>query len=644
MRSQILKGRAKPIFVAILSVMFLGRALAATLRDVVHVESDYVQVAVEPSGGETGRFTLGIYADVIKNPPPLLDGRYQYEPRNNYLTVELDQHLNPGRDTWYEFGSGDGTVEVIPVAHRNEIVCAWQTDPEKGLIYIEQRLTLLRDTVRFEYRVKNNDIESHRLRLRLIFDLQFGSPNYDGGVFATPTMRGIVTEREFVRAEVPPYWIAWGGDPNFPVILKGTLKGADATPPDYVAFVYWPSANQNYQYVINPLRDITSDSGVIYWWGPFDLRPGEERTFVTYFGLGYATSDFTYPYVLAVEAPSDIAPDQEEFEIRGYVFNVSGLPLYDVSLFLSLPEGLELSAGETPAKYLGRVDDLTEGVAVWRVRPTWERSGSLTFTVSAAVTPGKAKSVRREVCIPARAEASLVEGVQMIAVPFLLSDPDLGRALDSGGVTIRFARWNPLEGAYKFYPDPFLTNLRPGQAFWVKAEAPTIISVRGGNSLPLDTEVLVPVERGWNQIGCPYIYSVPWGTIEVYYRGERRSLAEAVRAGWIRSTIFWFDPERGSYLWSSEGDTPLSPWRGYWVKVMVSCHLIFPPIQFIPYMAEEEALEAYRLPEGWTVALCASQKGKRDAPTSLALPLRPPTGLTPSMWRSPPCPPPPRSP
>lgn len=603
----------RSLFVAITLVFGCSLALAATLKDVVHVGNDYLQIAVAPLRGETGRFSLGIYKDVIKHPPPLLDGHYEYRPRNNYLTVEVNRHLHPERDVWYEFGGGDGKVEIAPAAHGNKIICAWQTHKDKGLIYIEQKLTLLRDTMRLEYRVRNNDLRSHRLRLRLILDLQFGAPIYDGGTFATPTMSGIRTERRFVGAEVPSYWIAWGGKPTAPVILRGTLRGAGATPPDYMAFVHWHSAHDNYEYEINPFRDVTSDSGVVYWWGPFDLRPGEERRFVTYFGLGYTTSDFEEPYVLAVEAPPDLAADQKEFEVRAYVFNVSDLPLHNVSFFLSLPQGLDLSTGETSTKSLGRVDELKEGKVSWRVRPTWEKMGTLTFTVSAVVTPGGMKVVRREVCIPAKTKVSLVKGTQMIALPFRLPDPDLGRALDPGGVPLRFARWNPLEGSYRFYPDPFLANLQPGQAFWVRAEALTTLSALGATSLPPDAEVLIPVERGWNQIGCPFIYSVPWGMVEVYYMGRRKSLTEAIREGWIRSTIFWFDPEQGSYLWSSEGGTPISPWRGYWVRVAIPCHLIFPPPRLIPYMPEKEVLDAYRVLEGWAVALCASQGERKDS-------------------------------
>lgn len=108
-------------------------------------------------------------------------------------------------------------------------------------------------------------------------------------------------------------------------------------------------------------------------------------------------------------------------------------------------------------------------------------------------------------------------GLRMITVPAEPIDPSPSSVFGfTDPATASFARYDPLTRSYhtisQLPDDPFL-RIVPGRAFWVNLPVPTFIGV--GGRLVDDAETEVPLEQGWNQIGCPYDIDYPFEGITV---------------------------------------------------------------------------------------------------------------------------------
>ncbi|MCX8052894.1 MAG: S8 family serine peptidase, partial [Armatimonadetes bacterium] len=78
----------------------------------------------------------------------------------------------------------------------------------------------------------------------------------------------------------------------------------------------------------------------------------------------------------------------------------------------------------------------------------------------------------------------------------------------------------------------------------------------------------IPLYRGYNMIGNPYAHAVPWRAALFTYKGRTRTLLDAERAGWVRSTIYKYGGSSAGYERVTERDL-LEPYTGYWVMALV---------------------------------------------------------------------------
>jgi hypothetical protein len=159
---------------------------------------------------------------------------------------------------------------------------------------------------------------------------------------------------------------------------------------------------------------------------------------------------------------------------------------------------------------------------------------------------------------------------RLISFPITTTSEDPGNVLvDDLGSPDRkrwkLCHWSPTDAEYHEYDvDWSVTtdNIAPGRGYWLITRDNSWITV-SGSSVDFSEEYVVTLYPGWNQIGCPYAFSVDWQDVTKAQGIEDRLVA-------------YLD---GGY----EDATTLDPWEGYWVKnnSLNPAAIAIPPIEAI---------------------------------------------------------------
>jgi hypothetical protein len=139
------------------------------------------------------------------------------------------------------------------------------------------------------------------------------------------------------------------------------------------------------------------------------------------------------------------------------------------------------------------------------------------------------------VSVPARPDGGVKAALEAVYGAY---DPAEWRAL----------RWDPASDAYREYTA--IDSLRPGQALWLITAGGDSLSLRGGQTVDASTPQLIPLRPGWNQVGNPFGFAVPWDSV----RG-----ASGLDGAAVDGPVAYRD---GAYR---PGQETLAPWRGYFV-------------------------------------------------------------------------------
>lgn len=110
------------------------------------------------------------------------------------------------------------------------------------------------------------------------------------------------------------------------------------------------------------------------------------------------------------------------------------------------------------------------------------------------------------------------------------------------------------------------TDIRPiGEGYFINAPA-AIPVVTFGTSFPTQA-VRIPLHEGWNMIGDPYSFAVPFNATEIELpSGTRIPTGQAVDQNLILPHIYRF--VGGDYSFQTLPDGTLQPWEGHWVYVV----------------------------------------------------------------------------
>ncbi|MFQ3609948.1 MAG: S8 family serine peptidase [Fimbriimonadales bacterium] len=254
--------------------------------------------------------------------------------------------------------------------------------------------------------------------------------------------------------------------------------------------------------------------------------------------------------------------------------------------------------------------------------------GRHTITVRAIGQDGTEGS--RETRVVARAHV-VPAGLRMFATPYVVtsapeeifgSDVILARYLPSEGTYARYSVSNPDPRAgfnppgVEVRPDGTNTPTPPrGVGYFLRSTTPGFIL--GDVYLPPDTAYLVPLQEGWNMVGNPFPYDVPWAACEVEITGgagftRRISLQEAADLGYIRLQLYRYVPLTGEYTWRTAPLGELVAWQSHWVRALKPCTLIIPPVGTTRSRADETVRVSTEQRDGWLVRLVARSRDRED--------------------------------
>ncbi|MCS7273417.1 MAG: S8 family serine peptidase [Fimbriimonadales bacterium] len=226
-----------------------------------------------------------------------------------------------------------------------------------------------------------------------------------------------------------------------------------------------------------------------------------------------------------------------------------------------------------------------------------------------------------------------MEGLAMFSTPYQLErTPE-----ELFGADVILARYIPSAGTYARYTvanrdprasfNPPGVGVRPdgsdrptpprGLGYFLRITSPA--SLLGNEVIDLNTAYLIPLEEGWNMIGNPFPFNVPWAACEVEITGlggqrQRITLEEAVRREIIRPQIYRYVPLTGEYTWRTAPLGELLAWQAHWVKALKPCTLVVPPVGSKRSRAETEPSRAAPNPtDGWLLRLIARCGDREDA-------------------------------
>ncbi len=486
------------------------------------------------------------------------------------------------------------------------------------------RVSLVRDLVRFEITQTNNGNVAANVGFEIFGDVEVSEetslidieyvPGQGRLYSALDTSRGYGQLWE--PGEVPDYFRFFDDMSDPGVTTLNIVDKHDATRPDYLAigefldlspYGIWLPEDYN----PDPLAPVYDFSWLLCW-KQQSVPPKGSRTIVTYYGIGPASSEWTYKSgsrlvhdsaVLAVQTPRSVGFDYTpagddgfnpgNFDVDAYVYNLSTDPgpfvLRDVDVSIYLPEGLELVSPMNATQTIGSIPSATEATPItWTVKPTGEKAGALELYVIARDNEtGWQQIVRRNVYVPAAKRSNFRPNWQLVSVPFTFNDPDITRIFSGVGSGNIFAQYYDAES--NRYRE--LEQVSPGQAFWVNL--PGITSGTQLLSLADDARIVgeqnqkqlldysIELKKGWNLVGNPFVYPVYWGQLLVYNESANLTvnMETAVENNWISKTIYKWNAEKNGYDSLKDTDTQLVPWVGHWVRAKRPITLYFrPPI------------------------------------------------------------------
>ncbi len=174
-------------------------------------------------------------------------------------------------------------------------------------------------------------------------------------------------------------------------------------------------------------------------------------------------------------------------------------------------------------------------------------------------------------------------GPAMISFPIFPLRPKAADALtDASGnpifndTNLLMAQWRQsLPGEDKYLRYPSMDPLTPGYGYWSNFPNNITTTIRG-RTLAQEASYTTGLLFGWNQIGNPYEQTVNIDDLRFQYLADNvpQTLQQAISRGWIAATdipqvgqlvVYGFSAQSG-YLRA----VTLEPWKGYWIRVLVS--------------------------------------------------------------------------
>jgi hypothetical protein len=214
--------------------------------------------------------------------------------------------------------------------------------------------------------------------------------------------------------------------------------------------------------------------------------------------------------------------------------------------------------------------------------------------------------------------------LKMFSVPYELLDGADTLQFIAGGNVVALARWVPERRGYAIWysdhspqdPEADLITADAGVArppigvgYWARVANTTQLQILGASERSGFYEI--PLRAGWNQIGNPYNFRVPWNTVNVRFGLEVMRVEEAFRRGLMRNALWRY--ENGRYTFQIPPRAELIPWESHWVFANVDVVLVVPRVVSstgdVTAQAAPGGTRVASAGDGWRAAIRASSKG-----------------------------------
>jgi subtilisin family serine protease len=258
--------------------------------------------------------------------------------------------------------------------------------------------------------------------------------------------------------------------------------------------------------------------------------------------------------------------------------------------------------------------------------------GRFQFTVTAVGQDGSTTRSTSTMIVRPRVQPA---GLVMFATPYRVdrtpeeifgADAILARYLPAQGRYARYSGSGTREPEASFNPPG--VNVRPegsaiptpprGLGYFLRTNTPAFIL--GDEFIDPNTAYMIPLEPGWNMIGNPFPYAVPWSACEIEVEGQagvrqRLNILEAADKQYIRPQIYRYIGLTGEYTWRTAPLGELLPWQAHWIRVFKPCTLIVPPLGTTRSRSDESdnPRVAAETRNGWLLRLIARSGDREDA-------------------------------
>ena len=207
-------------------------------------------------------------------------------------------------------------------------------------------------------------------------------------------------------------------------------------------------------------------------------------------------------------------------------------------------------------------------------------------------------------------------GLQFISVPFDYSSilPEIVLSMPAGQ-TLDLAAYDPGLGNYAIAPRAPADRLRLGVAYWLSLQQAQDLVSEGTRAT---SPFLVPLARGWNGIGNPFLNTVDLYSLQVRDQaGVVRSIQEAFSLGLVRNGLYAYGI--GGYRLA----TSLASYTGYWFYADEDVTLVFtdpgPRITSVGAVADRPALQ--QPADGWLAPIEVWSAGMVDSAAAFGVAL-----------------------
>ncbi|MBT7095795.1 tandem-95 repeat protein, partial [Candidatus Poribacteria bacterium] len=124
-------------------------------------------------------------------------------------------------------------------------------------------------------------------------------------------------------------------------------------------------------------------------------------------------------------------------------------------------------------------------------------------------------------------------------------------------------------------------TVKAGQAFWLTTKTPLRLDIQGAMADPAKPPTIT-VRQGWNLVGNPYVYPVPFGNVKAVVNGHPLALDEGGTAVLRQRFWRWSDTSSnditdGDYKLETALSATWEPWEGYWVLADAPGTLVVEP-------------------------------------------------------------------